>query len=153
MLAWPSNLKKWKPKTKKKTTKTDYKIFMILSGAGQPWGAPYPPQSYSMSLPPMPSGAYNPHNPYMSYPNPMGQGYPNTQQQYPGKNSQFHTEFSWHIPICSESSRIENNLANHQTSQQQWCFWRDFESFFKWWNVYMNTATGRVMFSILSSDL
>ena len=68
-------------------------------------------------------------------------------------SSQFHTKFSRHIPICSESSRIINNLANHQTSQQQWCFWRDFESFFKWWNVYMNTDTGRVMFSILTSDL
>ena len=42
-----------------------------------------------MTLPPMPSGAYNPHNPYMSYnPNPMGQGYPNNPQQpYPGNYS------------------------------------------------------------------
>ena len=34
-------------------------------------------------------------------------------------NSQFHAEFSRHVPISSESSRIENNLANHRTSQQQ----------------------------------
>ena len=35
------------------------------------------------------------------------------------KYSQFHTEFSRHVPICSESSRIENNLANHRTYQQR----------------------------------
>ena len=34
-------------------------------------------------------------------------------------NSQFHAEFSRHVPICSETSRIENNLANHQSSQRR----------------------------------
>ena len=60
-------------------------ISCIFTGSGQAWGAPYPPSNYSMTLPPMPTGGYNPHNPYMSYPNPMSQGYPNPQQQYPGK--------------------------------------------------------------------
>ena len=42
-------------------------------------------------------------------------------KQTPGNNkySQFHAKFSRHVPISSESSRIENNLANHRTSQQR----------------------------------